>query len=632
MDDIMESPLDRLDRFNARDLTASEVADNFVQPQAYEALTVSSNTLIMGPRGSGKTTLLKMLTPEGVERRTRAAQGHAINAPLFSGLFIPIDIQLSDQLETLATSGLPNDLANLGIQTLYAFHAFRCIAKSFSWHCTSSRSHSALTLLTSAEEAAAVEQLSALWQLDVSLPTIGALQQALRARQMVAVTAWNRQLLRKQMGQSFSIDEVDIVDLDTGLKGAVEIIAAASNWSSGTRWAVLFDEVEVAPESMQQHLLSYLRHSDTDILFKVAIAPYMQAYRGLPARSRASAMNDYSVVDLQAASERDIEDFSAAFFAKSASHHTGLDLNIYTTLGPSLLSGSTSKSAKNSYGPDSSQARTFRSLARKDPSFEEYLVKKNLSSQDLLSESSSDIRAPIRKVRQTALVREAYLRDSRLSGRRIQSQVSTGRLYVGAAGIMNLCEGNPRRLAFITPMLLNGLDSKSFVPRAVQVDAVTRTASAFRSFLRGLPISEDLGRALPRGLLSFIDILGRAFHNELMSETFPEDPISSFIVDSHSDDATEELVSRGLNSGALIQLSTGDSRGVHRGSASSDPISSSRGKRFRLSYLLSPGYGLTQRVGRAVSLNALLERARDENSGPDKRALTSLLDRQAGLW
>jgi hypothetical protein len=584
----------------------------------------------MGPRGSGKTTLLKMLTPEGTERRATSDPGFLGLA--FSGLYVPIDVQLSDQLDSISRAGLEPELTEAGVKTLYAFHAFRCIAKSFSWHCPSSSRHSNRTLLSLSVEADAVESLADLWQVNLGVPTIGSLQRALRVRQMKAVEKWNRQVLRHRAGLDIDTDSVDIMDLDVGLKGAIEIIGEFSTWASGGRWAVLFDEVEVAPESLQKHLLSYLRHSDDDVLFKVAIAPYMQAFRGLPARARASALNDYGVVDLQAATDKEVDDFSSAFFKKAAASLLDRDLTIYGALGDSILVGSGSRDAEASYGPRSPQAQRMASLAQKDPSFISYLAKNHLTPDDLLRDSASDERAPVRKIRQVALVRETYIRDSSQSVRRIKSQVSPGRLYVGAAGVMGMCEGNPRRLAFITPMLIAGVREDGLIPYGVQVDAVSRTEAAFRSFLRGLPVSEDLGKALPRGLLSFVDLLGRAFHSELVTTDFPEDPVGSFTVDSNADEATEELVARGVNSGALVQLSDRDSRGVQQKRAAFDPIISSRGKRFRLSYILSPGYGLTQRVGRPISLSTLLQRTSETGDRVDKRVSASLLDTQRSLW
>ena len=58
------------------------------------------------------------------------------------------------------------------------------------------------------------------------------------------------------------------------------------------------------------------------------------------------------------------------------------------------------------------------------------------------------------------------------------------------------------------------------------------------------------------------------------------------------------MVGRSLNAGALIYIPDGDGEML---------LSSLRGKRFRLSYLFAPYYGIPIRLGRAVSVMRALE-------------------------
>lgn len=631
MTEAAEVVIDRLDRFNARDLTASEVAENFVQPLAFRRICEGSNILLMGPRGSGKTTLLKMLTPEGLERRG-LSEGHP-ERPSFNGIYVPIDVQLADRLESVATAGMEEPIADVVCASLYALHVFRCIAETLAWHCPSSRRRSDVTTLSRAEEAEAVSALAGMWGVTVEVPTAAALQIALRVRHARSLELWNRQILRIHSGKTVQLDELDIVDLDTGIKGAVDVLRTLPAWPAGRRWAILFDEVEIAPEILQRQLLSYLRYSDQSILFKIAIAPYMQSYRGLSDRNRASALNDYRVINLQSHDEAEIAAFTKAYFERACEQRLGHPLTLEDALGPSILAGATAGAdAEAAYGNVSTQARRFRMLARKDPSFSRYLEGLDFEFDDFVSAGDSNTRAPFRKVRQVALVREAFLAGP-TSGRRIATRNSPGRLYVGASGVIRMCEGNPRRLAFITPMLLAGIDSSlNRIPFQAQVDAVARTDAAFRSFLRGLPVTEDLGTSLPRGVLSFIDMLGRFFHDQVVTRDFDADPVCSFIVDSNASASIEELVARGLNSGALVQLSDSDDKVSQRSDVVFEPLTTSRGKRFRLSYLLAPQYGLTLRVGRAISLGTLMRRSAEDARGSQKRVADHLLSEQDRLW
>ncbi|SDD46670.1 hypothetical protein SAMN04488581_2335 [Mycolicibacterium neoaurum] len=631
MSDEREIIIDRLDVFNARDLTASQVADNFVEPRIYKKICEGLNTLLIGPRGSGKTTLLKMLTPEGRERRRHGSESS--DEPSFSGVYIPIDVQLADRLDSISTAGLEPAISEVVATSLYAFHVFRCVTETLAWHCTSSRRHSAHHTLTRTQEAEAVQALADLWGISLNVPTISALQSGLRTRHSRALELWSRQVFRLHTGREVEVDSLDCLDFDSGLKGAVDVLSNATSWNSGHRWAILFDEVEIAPEILQRHLLSYLRTSDQSILFKIAIAPYMQAYRGLPDRTRASALNDFNVINLQDDHDNDHVAFTAAYFQRACDIRFGKPISIDAALGPSILASDTgSTDAELSYGPRSPQVRRFRNLYRKDASFAQYMDSLGVDAESLISSGDSHERAPFRKVRQVALVREAYLSEPG-SGRRLATRNSPGRLYVGAGGVTRMCEGNPRRLAFVTPMLLAGMDTGTLrVPFQVQTDAVGRTEAAFRSFLRGLPISEELGSTLPRGLLSFVDLLGSWFHDQIMAADFDIDPVGSFIVDSNASESTEELIARGLNSGAFVQLSDNDNSPSQRSASAFEPLTNSRGKRFRLSYLLSLNYGLTLRVGRAISLRTIMQRAAEKSSSNHRRISDNLLKDQERLW
>lgn len=621
--------LDRIDRFNARDMTATEVAHRFVAPSMFEALRTGFNTLMIGPRGSGKTTLLKMLTPEGLEVWGQRIAGHSDEQ--FSGVYVPIDVQLADQLEGLIDSGLPADICDASATSIYGLHVFRCIADSISWHCGSSVRRSSVNVLTAEQEASIVERLAVLWGVTVEVPRIADLQEALRHRQVRSLERWQRAALLYRHSAKLDISELDFVEFDAALKGAMEVLSRRLGWPGATRWAVLFDEVEVAPVVLQRLLLSYLRHSDEHLFFKIAIAPYMQGYRGLPERSRGSALNDYSVIELVGGDDESVRRFSHAFFAQAAANRDLPGLNMEESLGPSLLTPRNDRSAA-SYGLSSEQAKRFISLARKDPSFARYLEMSAVDATDLISAKDSDERAPFRKARQVAIVRDSYLSGPSTSSRRFKTRTDARRLYSGAETIVRMCEGSPRRLAFLTPGLLEGVSGRGRVPVGAQVTAVERTEVAFRSFLRGLRVSDGLGNILPRGVLSFVDLLGNVFHGEITKPEFDDDPVGSFIVDAAAGPLIEELIARAVNAGALVQLADSDFRGELRNVSAIEPMATSRGKRFRLSYLLAPNYGLVLRRCRAISLNTLLKRAAESRSGTDRQVAVGLLTGQAGLW
>ena len=84
---------------------------------------------------------------------------------------------------------------------------------------------------------------------------------------------------------------------------------------------------------------------------------------------------------------------------------------------------------------------------------------------------------------------------------------------------------------------------------------------------------------------------------------------ASSLIDDTSDDIHFELTVA-LNAGAIIHMPAGDDE--------AEPMADLRGRRFRLSYLLAPGYRIALTTGRAVKLSTILaeERPRPRLAGP----------------
>lgn len=616
-----------LDRFNARDMTASQCATSFVLPYEYSMLSRGSNTLLIGPRGSGKTTLLKMLTPEGMEQWRREPVSELRPEPEFSGIYIPLDVQLADTLEKISESGIDEGAVAIAVESLFALHVYRHVTASVAWFCSSSERHSRESVVERTEEAALVGELAELWSTPVTVPTVGTLMSALRQRQVRATETWRRKILQWKFDGALPIEDVEVVDFDGGMKGSIECLVRRVSWA-GARWAVLFDEIELAPVSLQSQLLQYLRQSDPILLFKLAISPYMDGFQGVRERLSASPMNDYQQVDLSEMDDDSMRRFSEEYF-RAASTRRGLgNLSLTDALGVSILNPvSTGRHTSDVYRPSAVQTRRFLQLQRKDPSFSQYLALQNLNVQALSAAGESDARAPFRKARQVALVRDAYLSDMSSTQRRIKTRNDALRLYTGAETIVKLCEGNPRRLAFIVPLLLDSVGTREgSVPRGVQMASVAKTAAAFRSFLRGIPVSRGLAEILPRGVLTFVDLLAKRFHEELVAPLFTDDPIGAFTVPARPGPLVEELIALCVNSGALVQLSDEDYRGFGQVPSRMGSQESSRGKRFRLTYLLAPNAGLLVRICRANSLTTLLRQMSESGTAFEKDTARALLD------
>ena len=624
------------DTYNARDRTATQVASSFIPPPMFDTLCRPGNALIIGPRGSGKTTLLKMLTPEAWAAWRHEDALRLRQQAAFSGIFVPIDVQLSDQLDSIHTSELPREINEEAISTVYGLHVFRCLVEHVAWLCQ----YDVDERWTRRAEAGLVTELSRLFGVPADIPLLDTLLAELRIRQVEALTAWRRCRIEFRSTGKLLHSELVILEFDTALKGAIDACIRHLQLlpSPTQKWVVLFDEVEGAPEPLQRQLLSYLRQSDTNLAFKMAVSPYLQSYMGLGEKVMASALNDYVVLDLSSYDDKQLETFTRQFFRAAAAARQAPAVDFDAMLGPAILSPGQRRGGRRANAREAvhelQQAEAILSLARKDSSFSAYLEKHVDVAAS--TDHAVDPRAPFRKVRQIALIRDAYLSERGVgSGKdlvRIKAKNDARKLYTGAGALVKICDGNPRRLAFVSSMMLDGMSEDGTVPLGVQALAIEKAEVAFRSFLRGLKVSEGAGRALPRGVLSFIDMLGAHYHRELVARDFDDDPHGSFVVDSSNSGVLEEVVSRALNAGALVQVSDDDERGALRTSDRAEPISTTRGKRFRLAYVLAPGYGVMLRLGRRQSLRQALGQVTDFGETRDRKIASALLNAQQTIW
>jgi hypothetical protein len=103
-----------------------------------------------------------------------------------------------------------------------------------------------------------------------------------------------------------------------------------------------------------------------------------------------------------------------------------------------------------------------------------------------------------------------------------------------------------------------------------------------------------------------MDRIGTYFYNECVAGPFDDDPDGTFIVDANTYQELASALQIALNAGAIIWVPEKKDATI---------LTSIRGKRFRLSYLLAPYYQLPLHLGRQVSLGKIL---RESSAEPDK--------------
>jgi hypothetical protein len=561
-----------------------------------------NHTLLLGPRGSGKTTLLKMLTARALGNWTHPQAKTLASQVAFNAAFVPADIAWGKQLDAFETLSF-NPRRK---ESAFVLHTLRALVHSMREATEMARgpiqehvAHLAIPITTVQEEQFVkliVGNLSVAPQLN----TLLGLEIALEAR-LDSINSGDND-------STFSIDS---------FPSKLSLLISAFNGVVGEdnrRWALLFDELEIAPTRVKSFLLSGIRSFDERIIVKLALAPYMEDVGFERTPTSPQPLHDYHTIQLTYPNKDDASQFSSELFATTF-ERVGIKF-------PSLEQMFESPSRDARFGRRRVQKRDripneFRSLALKDDSFKRYVVDKNLFSPGYIF-NEYNIAQDIRKVLPIVIARNYYLR--KFAGDHVVANRSrkSHSLYTGYPSIIEITEGNPRAiLTCVGPLAQEYLEShaENFSPISspLQSQAIRRVELLLTSLLQVIPL--DIGGFEPgKGLLDFVDQIGRAFEERLLRRPFSTDYVSTFLLDDNVTAAVVSAVGKALNAGAIIHV-------PHPESGPDTLLRGLKGQRFRLSYALAARYRLLLTLGDRVSLSRLLLEMRDIDIGERQRGL-----------
>ncbi len=574
--------------YNARSIPSSEVARSFIPPERHFMRLLSRNhTLILGPRGSGKTTLLKMLTVRALRGWGHPRAPEYISHIGFNGAFIPADVAWGRQIDALEGLGLNARRT----EAAFVLHTLRALVHAMRQSTELGRSdhpnflnHLAADLSAEAEEHFVGAAAAAL-EVTPTLRTLLGLELTLESR-------------LNSINQGQDVGAVSVDSFASSVSLLVSTFNALSE-NEDRRWALLFDELEIAPSRIKQALLSGIRSIDERLIIKLAMAPFMEDAGFELSPTSPQALHDYQTVELSYPNKDDAAEFTSALventFARLGSPIDSLS-EVFEEPDEIRGYGRRADGRRRRRGiPDE-----FLSLVEKDTSFRSYVDKKGIFSPDYVY-SEENLARDVRKVLPIVKARDYYL--SRFDNGRVTTLRSRKAhlLYVGYPSILELTEGNPRAiLTLIGPLIQEWRDDRQegAIPSAMQAQAIRRVELLLTSLLQVIPL--DLGGFEPgKGLLDFVDRIGRTFEHRLLREPFAADYVGTFVLDDNVTDTAVTAVGRALNAGALVHVPFADS--------SHDALLRGlRGQRFRLSYALAPRYRLLLTLGERISLSKLL--------------------------
>jgi hypothetical protein len=374
---------------------------------------------------------------------------------------------------------------------------------------------------------------------------------------------------------------------------------------------LLFDELELAPQSVKRELFQSIRSRDDRLIFKLALSPYDGDIHLGASPEDPQAGQDYDEIALWFAEKRNSIQFCESLWESLLADRRLPYVPPAKRLGHGLFeteisdwSGSRTGTA---YAPGLKRSRQFAELARLDASFADYLTKRRIDPLELHLMASEVRAAEVRKVAPIVEARLFFIRErtsettdkSNETERRSRKRAT---LYAGWESLCAVTEGNPRLfIGTVRSILARAHKTSGRIPRAIQADAIERAANRFRAMLRTVPVSDTVAQTKNRGLLTLINAVGGYFRKHQIDGPFSPEPPGSFTVDSTYQEEMLRAIGQALNTGALIYVEQSDDENV---------LSSLRGKRFRLSYLLATHYGLMPRLSRSVALSRVLKESR----------------------
>lgn len=596
--------------FNARFLSNAEVAASFIPPPQFATLIELGHSVLMGPRGSGKTTLFKMLqlrslalwSGDGAEEAQREIAFHAI----FVGTDTLWGAQLESKLKSISSEDVKNEIRRTAFRLHLNIALLDALAEGqdplISGHELLSRFAFTLSKKTELELCG---YLASLWRCAPDLLTLRSLRAALRIQVVDLLALIDAVRIRDKS----ELPDFCFVDWIASLSGAIDIVNDVLGQPS-RKWAVLCDEIEIAPQYIREELLRGLRSTHQCIHFKFSLYPYSGELASMLEPDQPTENNDVKSIPLWYPYREESYKFCAALLRGMITKGGGdPDLEPESIFGEGWFDGGRGQrraSEKSYSAPQGAMYRKIKELQQIDKSFRDYLREKDISPEHIHS-LEEDKQAVVRRPSPFIVVRALFLRESGS-----ERSVRAARAYIGAYSLFSITEGNPR--AFINlmkPLVALHLQKKGTVSAIAQTNAINLTIARFRASLSVLPTA---GEGDVKSVTHLVTLIGAYFRGRVLGRAFDAEPPTTFVVDEKTPMFVRDLVGRGLNAGAFVIMPPDSGQLIPRTIV---------GARMRLAYTLAPFFRLPLLASREINLSSMYSHARTKHqrSGEPQTAL-----------
>ncbi|MFA5117465.1 MAG: hypothetical protein WC695_01275 [Candidatus Omnitrophota bacterium] len=582
---MIRGELSLYDSFNARNLSAEEVAERFICNEDFEDLCSNDHAVLFGPRGSGKTTLLKMLTLDALNKWAKiSSKGKSVYEHIpFLAVYIPSDIQWKKQLDN--TANFYDERWNKIFSN--ASLTINILINLLSSIETYIRLKLKNSLKREENEVKFCRQCIKILGLDEEVPSISFVRNSLSARIGVVQEVFSRVNLASRKERL--IDKLPSFFHFDYLSKAESICSYFEEvYKCNIKWALCFDELELAPKWFQEKLYSELRSTYQRFLFKIGTSPIPSYISGTQARPR----HDFREIPLWPHKRKNINDFTSAL-ARSI-----LLRSNYKETDPGLIFGYSyfsAKGIKGVYKENSFIWKKIKDEARQDRGLRMFLLNKKIDPDNPFSDNQHLLDTVLRKIKPIVLFRSTY---RSWYGEKIKRRSrKASELFFGFDVISDISDGNPRWLIGIMKDMLLKSRGKVRVAKEIQRSVLDKVSKDYCALLKVIPNKQQEVNGKTFHLVTLLNQIASYFHSKLIRDHFSLEPITSFVVDKDVPSNLHDFLKLASYHGAIIQTDTDE--GLFN--------SELEGRRFRLTYMLAPVWKLPLRLYKSIDLSSCLD-------------------------
>lgn len=587
--------------FNAKTMSLQDIVDTFISPPSFSKLTVNNHTLVLGARGSGKTTLLKVLSFQAL-RFSEAEQNRWMSDLDFTGIYVPADAIWESMFSSMKNSKIDDNLSSLLMQSVFTTNVCTSVAQTVH-DCLKNKGLRCLKI-DQVRSRSVVREIAELWGLSILADSFLALQYALSLRglelQKMATLLSYGLMTNEEVQKALPYLGASVFDL---VAIALKIVNEAAN-RPDYKWALLFDEFEIAPDEIKKQIFARMRAGGDHqhVLFKISLAPCSAhvSEDDWPNWTTALEKNDYEKMTLWYDKKQDAVEFCRSICLNVFKKQPKLDGK-----DPKVVFGSSpylEDDLEESVDQENKWKKDFAALKGKNTSFASYLERNHIDISDLCKSSKDAKKRPdfIRKIAPIVSFRNAYT-DKNGTTRSWRQPFITP--YAGWESIAAISEGNPRWLMRILTDLLNSEkfianNSNVLISRAKQGRSLFNISQSFYNILSNTPMTQFYDSLkTSQSIITILDKIGEYFKKELLFDNFKPSPVLAFVVHGDIDSDTEHCLRIAMNHGALVCSDKPDHFAGY---------ATLKRKKIRLSYLLSPYFSLLVRKGADVKLSKIL--------------------------